>query len=292
MSGMLPGVAVLGTGLMGAPMAARLVAAGYPVTVWNRTAAKTRSLADAGARAADTPAEAVAAAKIVVLMLADAAAIRVALPAPEADSWFAGRVVLQMGTIAPAESRDLAARVAAASGSYLEAPVLGSVPQAKAGSLLVMVGGDEAVFERWRGVLACFGPEPRLVGVVGAAATLKLALNQVIATLNIGYATSLGMVQRGGVEVDDFAEILRASAFYAPSFDAKLAGILARRFTPANFPARHLLKDVRLIRGEAARLGLGADHLAGIEAVLERTVADGRGDEDYSSLAATVNPAG
>jgi 3-hydroxyisobutyrate dehydrogenase-like beta-hydroxyacid dehydrogenase len=283
-------IAVLGTGLMGAPMARRLLDAGHRVTAWNRTREKLAPLAAAGATLAAEPADAVAEADAVVLMLSDAAAIREALVAAMGPDLLAGRTILQMGTIAPEESRELAARTEAAGGGYLEAPVLGSVPQATDGSLLVMAGGDSERFERWRPVLEVMGAQVRLVGPVGAAATLKLAFNQVIAALSTGYATSLGLVRRAGIDLDDFADILRASPFYAPTFDKKLGGILEGRFEPANFPARHLLKDVRLIRAEAERLGLGADHLAGIETILERTVEAGRGGEDYSSLATAVDP--
>ncbi len=283
-------IAVLGTGLMGAPMARRLLEAGYQVTAWNRTRERLAPLAAAGAALAAEPADAVADVDAVVLMLADAAAIREVLVAAMGPDLLSGRAVLQMGTIAPEESRELAVRVESAGGGYLEAPVLGSVPQATDGTLLIMAGGDRGLFERWRPLLESMGAEVRLVGPIGAAATLKLALNQVIAALSTGYATSLGLVRRAGIELDDFAEILRASPFHAPTFDRKLGGILEGRFEPTNFPARHLLKDVRLIRAEASRLGLGADHLAGVEAILERTVENGRGGQDYSSLATAVDP--
>ena len=149
-----------------------------------------------------------------------------------------GRTVIQMSTIAAAESLRLMEDVRGAAGDYLEAPVLGSVPQAEEGKLLVMVGGSSEQLERWGGLLRCFGPEPRLVGPVGHAATLKLAMNQLIASLSAAFSLSLGMVRRKGIEVDLFMDILRKSAFYAPTFDRKLPQMLARDFSSANFPGR------------------------------------------------------
>lgn len=282
-------LALLGTGIMGRPMGERLLAAGHRLTVWNRTPEKAAPLAESGAEVAATVAEAVTNAEGIILMLADGTAIRETVLSDDVRPLLAERAVLQMGTISPVESQDLLDDVEAAGGHYLEAPVLGSVPQARGGSLRIMFGGDEVLWERWRPVLKVLGL-PRHVGGVGAAAALKLALNNVIASLVTGYAVSLGLVRRSGIDRELFAELLRDSPFHSKSFDAKLPGILKQRFTPANFPARHLLKDVRLIEAEAERLGLRADHLAGIEALLERTVESGHGDDDYSSVAATVDP--
>jgi len=286
----LPTIAFLGTGLMGRPMAGRLLAAGYPVTVWNRTPDKTRPLAEQGATVAPTAAAAIRDAEVVVLMLADAPAIQDTLLSAEAAALLGGRTVIQMGTIAPPESLELGAAVTGCGGSYLEAPVLGSIAEASAGRLAVMVGASPPLFERWLPLLRELGPEPRLVGPVGQAAALKLALNQLIATITTAYATGLGMVRQSGVDLGLWADVVRTSALYAPTFDKKLRRMIDRDFEPANFPARLLLKDLRLVAGEAARVGLFAPFLDGLVEILEHTVEAGLGEADYSALAAAVEP--
>jgi 3-hydroxyisobutyrate dehydrogenase len=287
----LPRLAVLGTGLMGRPIAGRLLAAGYPVTVWNRTADKAAPLAAEGAVVAPSAAAAIRAAEAVVLMLADAPAIRDTLLSGEAADSLAGRTVIQMGTIASSESLELGARLAKHGARYLEAPVLGSIAEASGGRLVVLVGASPEEFERWLPLLRALGPDPRLVGPSGHAAALKLALNQLIATITTAYALGLGMVRRSGVDLELWAEIVRGSALYAPTFDKKLSRMVERRFLPANFPARLLLKDLRLVADQAQSLGLFAPFLAGLIAIVERTVDIGLGEADYSSLAAAVEPA-
>src|SRR5574341_1065575 len=126
-------VALLGTGLMGKPMAERLRAAGHGVTVYNRTKEKAAGLGAAGISIAERPAEAVRAASCVILMLADAKAIRAVLLARRTRKDLAGRTVIQMGTIGPQESQAINKEVLAAGGDYLEAPVLGSIAEAQAG---------------------------------------------------------------------------------------------------------------------------------------------------------------
>jgi len=284
-------VALLGTGLMGAPMARRLLAAGHEVTVWNRTRTKSEALADAGAAVADTPDAATANAEAVVTMVSDAAAVEAVLLGVPGGTILEGRTVLQMSTIGPDESRDLGRRVADVGGEWLEAPVLGSIPQATDGTLLIMAGGEAALYERWLPVLEAMG-RPRLVGPVGHAATLKLAMNQLIASITGAYASSLGLVRRAGVDVDAFADTVRASALYAPTFDKKLANMLAHDFEPANFPARHLLKDIRLFEVAAAGLGLDTTFVDGVRRVLEATLDQGLADADYSALAASIDPPG
>lgn len=287
----LPRLAVLGTGLMGRPIAARLLAAGYAVTVWNRTADKTAPLAAEGAVVAPSAVAAIRAAETVVLMLADAPAIRDTLLSAEPAGLLRGRTVIQMGTIAPSESLDLEAGLAEHGATYLEAPVLGSIAEASGGRLVVLVGASPENFERWLPLLRSLGPDPRLVGPPGHAAALKLALNQLIATITTAYALGLGMVRRSGVDLELWAEIVRSSALYAPTFDKKLDRMVERHFLPANFPARLLLKDLRLVNEQAKRLGLFAPFLGGLVEIVERTVDAGLGEADYSALAAAVEPA-
>jgi 3-hydroxyisobutyrate dehydrogenase len=287
----LPRLAVLGTGLMGRPIAGRLLAAGYPVTVWNRTADKASPLAAEGAGVAPSAAAAIRAAEAVVLMLADAPAIwDTVLPGEPADL-LRGRTVIQMGTIAPSESLELEAALAKHGAGYLEAPVLGSIAEASGGRLVVLAGASPEQFDRWLPLLRALGPDPRLVGPPGHAAALKLALNQLIATITTAYALGLGMVRRSGVDLELWAEIVRGSALYAPTFDKKFDRMVERHFLPANFPARLLLKDLRLVADQAQRLGLFAPFLGGLLAIVERTVDAGLGEADNSALATAVEPA-
>lgn len=282
-------VAFLGTGLMGEPMVQRLLEAQVPVVAYNRTASKLEALQTSGAKITDLPEKAIAQSDCVILMLTNANAIRELLLSEDSQQQLSGRTVIQMSTISPQESREIHDAVVAAGGEYLEAPVLGSIPQAKAGELQVMVGASGALFEKWSELLKNFG-SPVLLGDVGAASATKLALNQLIASLTTAFALSLGFVQRQGVEVEQFMSILRQSALYAPTFDKKLEQMLERNFAKANFPTKHLLKDTDLFLTEAATVGLNVSSLEGVREILEMAQQLGLADADYSSLFAAINP--
>jgi 3-hydroxyisobutyrate dehydrogenase len=274
-------IAFLGTGLMGRPMAERLIAAGHEVFAWNRTRDKAEPLASRGARVAGTPAEAIQAAPCVVVMLADEPAIRSVLAG---NVELEGRTILQMSTISPGQSRSLCEDLERRGAAFLEAPVLGSVPAAEAGRLIVMVGSSQARFETWLPLFRVFGAEPRHVGEVGNATALKLALNQLIGSLTAAFAASLAFVERSGVDVDLFVEILRGSALHAPTFDSKLPHMRAHDYTRPSFPTRHLGKDVGLFLEEAQRLGLDTAAVEGVSTIVRRAVESGLGDLDYSSI--------
>ncbi|MEJ2061411.1 MAG: NAD(P)-dependent oxidoreductase [Gammaproteobacteria bacterium] len=284
-------VALLGVGLMGERMAGRLLARGTQLGLYNRSAEKTRALAAGGARVFDTPAGAVEWADASILMLSDAQAIREVLLAAPVRDRLNGHAVIQMGTIAPDESREIAAEVKACGGSYLEAPVLGSLPEAEAGTLLVMVGSDTAQYEHWAPLLEELAGKLEYIGEVGKAAAMKLAFNQLIAALTSAFALSLGLVRHEAVPVERFMGLLRASALYAPTFDKKLERMLSGDFDNAHFPLKHLLKDVDLFLQAAAPHGLDDAVLAGVRDILGRGVADGLGECDYSALCREIDPA-
>ena len=281
-------VSLLGTGLLGTPAARRLLATGLSVTAWNRTRSRSAGVEEAGAAVAATPAEALASSPVTLLFLADAAAIEETLfPAAGAPA-LAGKTVVQMGTIAPDESRDLAARVTAAGGGWLEAPVLGSGPQAVSGTLFVLVGGPRELFSRWLPLLLRLGTDPLYVGETGKAAALKLALNNLIGSLTASFAASLAIVRAEGIDPALFMKVLRPSPLYAPTFDKKLAKMLSRDFSEPSFPARLMLKDMRLVATEAEGHGVDAGVARAVCAALERALGAGLGDADYSALSAAV----
>lgn len=283
-------VGFIGTGLMGLPMAQRLLDANIEVVAYNRTLSKLEPLQAAGAAIAEHPQDAIRDCDCVILMLTDASAIRNVLLSDTSRQQLLDRTVIQMGTITPTESRAIRDEVVAAGGDYLEAPVLGSIPQAKAGKLIVMVGGSAEQFQRWSKLLQHFGSEPLLIGSVGAAAAVKLALNQLIASLSAAFALSLGFVQRQGIDVDLFMQILRDSALYAPTFDKKLQQMIDRNYSQTNFPTKHLMKDTKLFITEAESAGLNVSSLEGVRKILELAVDRAFSEQDYSSLFSVINP--
>ena len=283
-------VGFLGTGLMGQPMVKRLLEAKVSVVAYNRTQSKLAPLRDAGAKIADSPQEAIRESECVILMVTNATAIYDTLLSEASRQELKGRTVVQMGTISPSDSKAIASEVVCAGGEYIEAPVLGSIPEAEAGKLMVMVGASDEQFQKWLPLLKNFGSEPLHIGEIGAAAAVKLALNQLIASLTSTFALSLGFVQNQGVEVEKFMQILRQSALYAPTFDKKLQRMLDRNYENPNFPTKHLLKDTNLFLTEAKSEGLNVSSLEGIRQILEIAQNMGLADDDYSALFSAINP--
>ena len=283
-------IALIGTGLMGFPMAEKLLQAEFPTMVFNRSAEKAEPLRAQGAHIAASTAEAVSSAEVVILMLSDYLAIRETLFSKEAQPDWKSRTVIQMGTILPGESRRLAEDIGRGGGEYLEAPVLGSIPNVREKNLIVMVGSTQDQFHQYEKIFRAFSSDIYWVGEVGKAATVKLALNQLIVSLTAAFSLSLGMVQKSGADVDIFMSILRRSALYAPTFDKKLPRMLERNFSQPNFPVKHMLKDVNLIFSEAKSLGLNTTLLETAREILALAIERQLADADYSALFEAICP--
>jgi 3-hydroxyisobutyrate dehydrogenase len=277
-------VSVLGTGLLGGEIALRLRTQGIDVGAWNRTPERAAPLAVAGVRLFESAAAAIAAADVTLMLLADAAAIDSTLFSGEPQPDLSGRTIVQMGTIAPDESCAIGERVEGAGGAYLEAPVLGSLPEARSGTLLVMASGDQTRFQRLLPMFEALSEAPMYIGPLGQAAALKLALNQLIVGLTATFSVSLGLVRSAGLDVEQFMGLVRQSALYAPTYDKKLPKYLAHAYASANFPLKHLLKDARLIERVLAAQGIDAATVGAVADAAERGIAAGHGDSDYSSI--------
>lgn len=280
--------AFLGTGLMGKPMAARLLDAGYDLTVYNRTKSKTEEMQSKGAKAVDSPKDAIANSELVIVMVADYNAVCEVLF--EDESMLKGKTVIQMSTISPSESALVEDRVNNLGAEFLEAPVLGSVPQAESGKLIVMVGGNKVKFEEVQSHLKNFGQKVVYAGEVGKATSMKLALNQLIASLAAAFSQSLALVREKGVDIKLFMDVLKGSPLFAPTFEKKLDNMINRDFANANFPAKHLLKDVKLFLDEARPLGMKTEPLQGIKSILINAVEEKMGENDYSTLYQIIHP--
>ncbi|NER00522.1 MAG: NAD(P)-dependent oxidoreductase [Cyanothece sp. SIO2G6] len=283
-------ISVLGMGLMGAPMALKLHQGGHQVIAYNRTPTKLEPLQAEGVAITSNPVEALQETDGVVLMVTDRDAIASLLFDDTTHALLTDKTIIQMGTIAPTHSRELLQTVMAAGGDYLEAPVLGSIPQVQQGSLIVMVGATPEQYRIWKPVLSCFGPEPMLVGEVGTAAAAKLAMNQLIGSLTTAFALSLGFAQKQGLDIEILMTILRQSALYAPTFDKKLQRMCDRDYSKPNFPSKHLLKDMDLFAEEAHQCGLDARLAETVSQVVQQAIALGYQDEDYSALFSAIAP--
>jgi 3-hydroxyisobutyrate dehydrogenase-like beta-hydroxyacid dehydrogenase len=283
-------VTLLGLGLMGLPVAHRLIQRGHEVKAWNRTESRLQLAEAEGVTVKSELADAVSDTEVILLTLSDAKAIASVLFCDEVASQLAGKTVLQMGTISPDQSRDLASKVEQSGGDYLEVPVLGSIPEAKNGELIVMAGGSEAVYHHCLLLLRGLGKEVDLVGGVGQAAAMKLAMNQLIAALTVGFAQSLGLIRAEGVEVELFMKLLRESALYAPTFDKKLQKYLEHDYSSANFPLKHLIKDIGLFKQVAESSGMNGQMADALLSVLNSGQQAGYGEEDYSALYEAINP--
>ncbi|MGK7920284.1 MAG: NAD(P)-dependent oxidoreductase [Trichodesmium sp.] len=282
-------IGILGTGLMGLPMAEKLLAANHIVTAYNRTQSKLEPLQTAGAKITNSPVAAIQNSECLILMLTNSEAIHNVLLSDSSKAELSGKTVIQMGTISPTESKEIKDEVMACGGEYLEAPVLGSIPQVKSGNLIIMVGASAAQFQKWSGLLKIFGSEPLHIGEVGSGAAIKLAMNQLIGSLTTAFALSLGLVIREGINVDLFMQIVRESALYAPTFDKKLQRMLESNYENPNFPVKHLLKDTNIFINAAESVGLDASIQIGVRQILEKTIELGLSDVDYSALFSAVN---
>jgi 3-hydroxyisobutyrate dehydrogenase len=281
-------IGVLGIGLMGQAIATTL-SSNYEVIAYNRSPEKLAALEVQKMETTTKAQQAIAIADHLILTLSDAAAIELVLWGEKTNS-LRSKTIIQMGTIAPEESKKIAQRVIAEGGKYLEAPVLGSIPEAKTGKLLVMVGGEEDVFQDCLPILATLGEQPNYIGAVGEAAALKLALNQLIAALTAGFSLSLGLIQRENVDVEKFMAILRDSALYAPTFDKKLQRMGDRHFENPNFPTKHLLKDTKLFLQAAQEVSLNTIGLEGTQKIIEQAIAASLADTDYSAIYNIIVP--
>jgi len=275
-------VAVLGAGTMGAPMARNLLSAGYPVSVWNRSAERAAPLADHGATVCATVAEAAAGATHLLTTLWDVdsvtACAREALAAMPA-----GAVWLQASTVGIDGSRALAALAAEHGVGFFDIPVLGTKGPAEQGTLVVLASGDPALRPRVDPLLDAVGARTIWVdGAVGAS-KLKLVVNAWVLALIEGVAESVALAERLGIDPGLFLDAIKDAPTGSPYAQLKGTAMLARDFSPA-FSLAGALKDARLVLDAAGAAGLEMAVTSAVRGQLEKAVAAGHGHEDMAAV--------
>ena len=273
-------VAVLGTGIMGAPMARNLAGAGLEVRAHNRTRERAEPLAGHGVTVADSPAEAVEGAGVVVTMLSDGAAVGAVtdgLAFPEGAVW------AQMSTVGLEATERLAARAAEAGAGFVDAPVLGTKAPAEQGKLIVLAAGPAEGRERCAPVFEAVGARTVALGdEPGAGTAMKLVLNTWLLALIEGLAESVTLAERLGVDPAAFLEIIDGGPLGPPYAMMKGTMMIERSYEPS-FPLVLAAKDAGLALDAAAASGLELPALRAIRAQLEKAVEQGHGDADMAA---------
>jgi 3-hydroxyisobutyrate dehydrogenase len=243
----LPSLGFAGIGLMGLPMCRRLLAAGYPLAVWNRNPDKCKPLVEAGARQVASPAELCQHADVVMLCLADTAVVREVVfgPAGIVEGARKGQLLVDFSSLEPNATREMAADLAGRTGmGWLDTPVSGGVVGAEAGSLAIMVGGGAQDLERVRPVLLSLGQRVTHMGGVGAGQVTK-ACNQMIVACNaLVIAEVVALAERSGVDASLIAEALAGGFADSRPLQFLAPQMAENRFEPVKWHVRTLLKDL------------------------------------------------
>ncbi len=273
-------VAFLGLGIMGRPMAENLAKAGHEVSVWNRSAGKEVE----GARTAASPADAARGVEVVWICVSDTKAVESILFGENgvAESLAAGMTIVDSSTIAPSATQKFAERVKAQGANYVDAPVTGSKVAAEGGTLIFMVGGDEAVIDSLKPLFAAMGKKIFRMGDTGKGHAAKLVMNLQIAMIYEGFAEALTLGAKLGVDAETLLPLINASMVKSGVVEYKAPFVLKRDFSP-NFPLRLMYKDLRLAREAARQARVKLPGLETVEELYEIAAEDGQGDLDYAA---------
>ena len=272
-------VAILGTGKMGAAMARRLHQRGYELSLWNRTRSRAEQLGVGPVF--DSPAQAVQAADLAISMLTDSAAVRQTYLGKGGAAEVNGApIYVDSSTVDPGTHEQLAKALSERGASFIEAPVVGSVPAVESGKLLILVGGDESTLERIRPVLEVMG-EVRYIGPLGHGARLKLIANSMLAITSAAAGELYNAGVRAGVDRQRVWEILTR---FAPYLDARRAGFLDGHYEPAMFRLVDLVKDLRLAHELYGEVGIDTPLTEATRQLFEKALGE-YGERDIAAIA-------
>lgn len=252
-----PPVGVLGTGYMGSRMARRLLDAGFPLTVHNRSREKAKPLEERGARFANTPRDLAAHCEFILSSLADDGVVEAAYYGPEGILAGAnpGTIVLEASTVHPHTAKVLHEAAIAKGVLVLDSPVSGSTPQAEQGQLVFMAGGDAEVFHQCEPIFRTLGKARFHTGGPGSGAMMKLVINGLMGAGMQALAEALALGRKGGLAMDSLVEVLGQTAAVSPSQKAKMENAKRGEYPPA-FPLRLMYKDFNLVARRAAELSV------------------------------------
>src|ERR1700730_15764683 len=275
----------IGLGNMGNPMSQRLVHAGYPVTVYNRNRAKEEPLKLMGATIASSPRLLMEQMDVIIIMVTDDQAIREIFAGDNGllGAKTNGKIIINMSTVSPGISKEMASLCRQEGNDYLDAPVSGSVKQAEEGQLVIMVGGTETILEKAKPIFEHLGKLAMLVGSTGAGNTAKLAINTLLAFHAQGLTETVVFARRNNISIGDLITLINNSALGNVFIKIKGEAILQNNYKAA-FALKHIAKDLRLAKDKGLATPMGE--------VVIKTFQEAEpsfGDEDIISIIKQIN---
>ncbi|RFZ83308.1 NAD(P)-dependent oxidoreductase [Mucilaginibacter terrenus] len=270
----------IGLGLMGIPMSQQLLKAGYPVTVYNRNKDKEAALKEQGAQTASTPAELIQQTDVVVIMVTDDKAINELFNGNTGllTAGVSNKIIINMSTVSPAISKEMAAKAREQGNHYLDAPVSGSVKQAETAQLVIMAGGEETVFEQVKPILEKMGKAAVYLGETGAGNTAKLAINTLLSLHAQGLAEAILLAKNNGIQLEVLLSLLNNGALANPFMKIKGEAIINDNYAAA-FSLSNIVKDLKLAKDIGLKTPMG-------EAALDTfsSAAEQYGDDDLIAV--------
>jgi len=278
-------IAFLGLGIMGRGMAANLLKAGYPVTVWNRTPERSANLVEQGARQADTPAEAAAGADVIMYCLSDDAAVKdLVFGAGDLLSGVSGgQIVIDLTTVYPDTTRLEAAAYEEMGARFLDAPVFGSKNEAANGGLWIVVGGDEELYNEVKPILETLSETTHYMGGTAKGTSMKLVGNLLVASQLEALGEAMVLATKAGLDPQDVLGVLHVTDFKSPIFDGVGNALIERDFS-THFALKLMLKDANLIARFAEDLNAPVPASAAIRENIKAAVNQGWGEENASAF--------
>ena len=282
---MKPAMGLIGLGLMGRPMGANLLKAGYRLTVWNRTPARADSLAKQGANLAASPREAAAASDVLFTIVSDPPALEEVLWGKEGalEGLRRGAVYVDSSTVSPALARRIAEVCTERGVRFLDAPVTGGTWGAEKGELVFMVGGESATLTEIEPVLATLGKRWFHLGPHGAGQTIKLAMNLILGLQVEALAEALALVTSAGLPGEKLVDVLQSSMGRSGVLDVK-APLLLKGDFPASFPLRLMHKDLSLALDLANRMGVALPAAAAARGIYSAVQGRSNDDPDFAAV--------
>jgi 3-hydroxyisobutyrate dehydrogenase-like beta-hydroxyacid dehydrogenase len=279
-------IGFMGLGIMGSAMAGNLLKAEYPVTVYNRSREKAEPLVKQGATLAPHPKGLAENTEIIIAMVTGPEALEALLWGPDgaAQAFNAGKVFINMSSVSPRYTRELAAGLAATGVTFIDAPVSGTKQPAEQGTLVILTGGSKAKIEELERLFLAMGKKVVYCGEVGQGSMMKMFINLLVGVMMEGFAEVVNFGRLGGLSMEAMLETLFAGAMNSPMFQVKAAHLEKKEY-PAAFPLKHMTKDLKFVVDTAYDLQAPVPVAQTLLHLFDAGMARGWGDEDISAIA-------